>query len=324
MKSILVTGGLGFIGSNFVNYMSKKYPNFQFIVIDINDYCSSVANIDVNDNVEIVIGDISNNQLIQYLFQKFRIDTIVHFAVQSHVDNNFFNSLEFTKTNVLGTHMLLESTRIYHEKTKMIKKFIHVSTDEVYGEVLDGHPRNESSILDPTNPYAASKAAAEFFVKSYYYSYGIPIIITRSSNVYGNNQYPEKVIPKFICQLLNHEKLTLHGDGSCIRNFIHINDVCTAFEMIIWKGIIGETYNISYPNEYSILELAKLLIKLFHNNDNYSDFIEHVEDRKFNDKRYVISSNKLYDLGWIPEKNNFILNLKKLIEWYKLHQNRYK
>jgi UDP-glucose 4,6-dehydratase len=317
MKFILVTGGLGFIGSNFVNYMSQKYSNCKFIILDIYDYCSSTQNIDKNDNVEVVIGDISNNELIQYLFTKFDIDTIIHFAAQTHVDNSFFNSLNFTKTNVLGTHMLLESTRLYHEKTNKIQKFIHVSTDEVYGEVLDNNPRKESSILDPTNPYASSKAAAEFFVKSYYYSYNLPVIITRSNNVYGKNQYPEKVIPKFICQLINGKKLTIQGNGNCIRSFIHVDDVCKAFEMIISKGIIGETYNISCSNEIKIIDLAKLLIKLFNNDDDFSKYIEFIEDRKFNDKRYLISSEKLEELGWICEKTDFSTNLKNLIEWYR-------
>ena len=336
MKNFLITGALGFIASNFVNFMSLKYPHARFIILDKKDYCSSLENINKQSlhNSEIIIGDILNKELVLYLLKKFDIDTIMHFAAQSHVDNSFFNSIEFTTNNVLGTHVLLETSRIYHNETTKIEKFIHVSTDEVYGQVTDNEARMETSILDPTNPYAASKAAAEFFVKSYYYSYKFPIIITRGNNVYGPNQYPEKVIPKFICKLLDNQKLTIQGTGSSLRNFIHVDDVCTAFETILLKGEIGQIYNISsdHKNEYSIMQLAKMLIKLFHpniniENDNDSDlheYITYVEDRKFNDARYFISNDKLYNLGWQPCKTDFIKNLKDLIEWYKLNKNRYK
>lgn len=333
MKNFLITGALGFIASNFVNYMSLKYPHAKFIILDKKDYCSSLENINKQclHNTEIIIGDIANKELVLYILKKFGIDTIVHFAAQSHVDNSFFNSIEFTVNNVLGTHLLLETSRIYNDETHKIEKFIHVSTDEVYGQVIDNSARIENSLLDPTNPYAASKAAAEFFVKSYYYSYKFPIIITRGNNVYGPNQYPEKVIPKFICQLLDGEKLTIQGTGSSLRNFIHVDDVSTAFETILLKGEIGQIYNISsdHNNEYSIKELAKILIKLFHPNTNIDDeneldkYITHIEDRKFNDARYFISSERLYGLGWKPQKTDFNSNLKDLVDWYKQNKSRY-
>lgn len=333
MKNFLITGALGFIGSNFVNYMSLKYSHARFIVLDKKDYCSSIENINKQclHNTEIIIGDIANKELVLYLLKKFEIDTVIHFAAQSHVDNSFFNSIDFTVNNVLGTHMLLEASRIYNDETHKIEKFIHVSTDEVYGQVIDNEARIESSVLDPTNPYAASKAAAEFFVKSYYYSYKFPIIISRGNNVYGPNQYPEKVIAKFICKLIQNEKLTIQGNGLSLRNFIHVDDVNTAFETILLKGEIGQIYNISsdHKNEYSIKDLAKMLIKLFHPDINVDDenelnnYITYVEDRKFNDARYFISSDKLYKLGWKPEKTNFIDNLKELIEWYRINKDRY-
>lgn len=332
MKNFLITGALGFIASNFTNYMAQKYSDSKFIILDKKDYCSSLDNVDADlKNVEIVIGDIQNSELVTYILNKFQINYIVHFAAQSHVDNSFFNSIEFTKNNVLGTHILLESARVYHEKTSQLDKFVHVSTDEVYGEVLDDKARCEKAILDPTNPYAASKAAAEFFVKSYYYSYKLPIIITRGNNVYGKNQYPEKVIPKFICRLLEGKTLTIQGTGSSKRNFIHIDDVVSAFETILVYGKIGEVYNISGTDdsEYTIMELAKILLELFYPDTDFDDlsnmdkYIEYVDDRHFNDSRYYISSEKLEALGWAPVKTDFKENLRKLIDWYSQYMNRY-
>lgn len=333
MRNFLVTGALGFIASNFVNYMSLKYTHIKIIILDKKDYCSSIENINKQShhNTEIIIGDIQNNELIYYILNKFEIDTILHFAAQSHVDNSFYNSIEFTKNNVLGTHILLETVRLYHEKTNRLEKFIHVSTDEVYGEVKDNIARNETSILNASNPYAASKIGAEAFAKSYYYSYKLPIIITRGNNVYGMNQYPEKIIPKFICQLLDGEKLTIHGQGLSKRNFIHIDDVVSAFEIIVLKGEIGEIYNIGsdHKNEFSVIEVSKILIGLINgdinmdNQDELNKYLMYVEDRKFNDFRYFISSEKLEKLGWKPQKINFQQNLKELIEWYRINKNRY-
>jgi dTDP-glucose 4,6-dehydratase len=323
---MLVTGALGFIGSNFVNFFASKYSETNIIILDKNDYCSSVENIDVtNKNVEIIIGNILDTDLVASILNKNNIDIIIHFAAQSHVDNSFCNSISFTENNILGTHLLLETTRVYHEQTGNIKKFIHVSTDEVYGEVLDDSVRTETSILDPTNPYAASKAGAEFMAKSYYYSYKLPIIITRANNVYGINQYPEKVIPKFICQLLDGKKITLHGTGNSRRNFVHVDDVSTAYETILINGKIGEIYNISAADkhEYSMLELAQMLIRLFDGTMNADEIITYVEDRKFNDVRYFTASDKLEQIGWKPVKLNFESNLAELIIWYKNNKSRF-
>lgn len=323
---MLVTGALGFIGSNFVNFYASKYPQSNIVIIDKHDYCSSIRNINSkNANVTTIIGNILNSELVETILNEHNVDTIIHFAAQSHVDNSFCNSIAFTENNILGTHLLLETTRAYHERTGKIQKFIHVSTDEVYGEVLDDTVRTETSILDPTNPYAASKAGAEFMAKSYYYSYKLPIIITRANNVYGINQYPEKVIPKFICQLLNGEKITLHGTGSARRNFIHVDDVSTAYETILQNGKIGEIYNISAAenHEYSMLELAQMLIKLFDSGANNDDIITYVEDRKFNDVRYFTASDKLEQIGWKPVKLDFESNLADLIAWYRVNKSRF-
>jgi len=334
MKNILVTGALGFIGSQFVNYMSSKYPYMRFIILDILDYCASKDNIDKQSlhNTEIIIGDIANKELVTYILNKFEIDNILNFAAQTHVDNSFYNSIEFTKNNVLGTHIFLETIRIYHEKTGRIEKIIHVSTDEVYGGDDSDIAKNETSTLDTTSPYSASKAAIEFIVKSYYYSYKLPVLISRGNNVYGPGQYPEKIVPKFICHLLNNEKLTIHGEGNALRNFIHVYDTVTAFETLLFKGEINHVYNISAEHdisEFSVMDIARKLVKLFHPTKNVNDpaelnqYLEYVEDRKFNDARYFISSDKLKKLGWKPIKTNFDENLKELIEWYKGNKTRY-
>jgi len=320
---MLITGGLGFIGSNFVNFHITKYPDQKIIVLDKMDYCSSMKNVDDNNNVKIIVGNILDKHIVQKILYEHNIHTIIHFAAQSHVDNSFYNSITFTENNILGTHILLETTKEYNENTNNIKKFIHVSTDEVYGEVTDDVIRTETSILDPTNPYAASKAGAEFIVKSYLYSYKLPIIITRANNVYGKNQYPEKVIPKFICQLLNNEKITLHGKGEAQRNFIHVDDVCSAYDTILKHGEIGEIYNISAPpdHELSMLELAETIIKQY--DPNLKDVITFVEDRKFNDTRYYTCSKKLEKLGWYPTNINFKENILELINWYRINRSRY-
>lgn len=327
MKNILVTGGLGFIGSNFVNYMVNKYKEIKIIILDKKDYCASEENVLVNERVETFIGDIQNKELIMILLDRYNIDTIIHFAAQSHVDNSFFNSISFTINNILGTHVLLETARLYNEKTNALEKFIHVSTDEVYGEVTDDNPRTESCTFDPTNPYAATKASAELIAKSYYYSYKLPVIITRGNNVYGPNQYPEKVIPKFICSLLNGNKITIQGTGENRRNFIYVDDVCRAFDLILEKGKIGNIYNISadHSNEYKVIDLGKKLIQLIKGiEENEVDtYIEYIEDRKFNDYRYYISNNKLIELGWKPESVDFDKNLQELVEWYRINKKRY-
>lgn len=334
MKSILVTGAAGFIASQFVNYMSKKYKDCKFIIIDRLDYCASLDNIDQNNNIEIIIGDIGNKELITYILNKFQIDTIVNAASLTHVDNSFYNSVEFTQNNVLNVHLFLETIRLYHEKTGMIKKFLHISTDETYGGDESLIPKTEKSLLFGSNPYAASKIGAEAIVISYYYSYKFPVIISRSSNCYGPCQYPEKIIPKFICHLLNNEKLTIHGSGKQRRSFIHVDDTIRAFEVLLLHGEIAEIYNISADHntgEHTVIDVAKILIKLFHpntddnndNDDNFNKYIEYVEDRKFNDIRYFISSEKIEKLGWKPIKTNFIENIRELIEWYRINKSRY-
>jgi dTDP-glucose 4,6-dehydratase len=249
------------------------------------------------------------------MLRRYNIDTIIHFAAQSHVDNSFGNSIQFTEDNVLGTHCLLECARDYGK----IKLFLHISTDEVYGEVDRNHPgcEEEKSLLNPTSPYAATKAAAEFLVRSYYHSFKLPIIITRGNNVYGPNQYPEKLIPRFITNLLQNKKCPIHGDGLSRRNFIYVDDVCRAVDIIMRKGKINEIYNIGSNDEYNVLEILEHLINLLGMEDkSIEEVSEKVEDRLFNDSRYCVNSTKLESLGW-EQETNFIIGLVKTIDYYQ-------
>tara|TARA_B110000211_G_scaffold219312_1_gene264965 strand:- start:4789 stop:6699 length:1911 start_codon:yes stop_codon:yes gene_type:complete len=302
-KNILVTGGCGFIGSNFINIFYDRYPEINIINIDAIYYCANENNIreDIikSSRYSLIKGNICSKDLVSHIINYYAIDTVIHFAAQSHVQTSFTDSLQYTKDNVMGTHTLLECCRLYGK----IKKFIHVSTDEVYGEsMLDvqENKKTEQSILCPTNPYAASKAAAESIVQSYIQSFKMPIIITRGNNVYGLNQYPEKVIPKFIQQLNSGEKITIQGDGSCVRGFLHVNDTVEAFIKILEKGKIGEIYNIGCNEnmEINILNLAKKIHELMGIKTEVMDSIIYIKDRPFNDKRYYISNKKLKNLGW--------------------------
>lgn len=323
MKNILVTGGCGFIASNFLNYMVKKYFQYSFVNLDALYYCASKTNIlksvRQKKNYSFIKGTIQNQELIDHILHIHEIDTIVHFAAQSHVDNSFSNPIQYTQDNIVGTHILLESVRKYGK----IKKFIHVSTDEVYGESISQETdiKSEKSKLNPTNPYAATKASAEMIVNSYVYSYQLPIIITRGNNVYGPRQYPEKLIPKFVNLLLENKKCTIHGDGLTERSFLYVDDVCKAFECILFKGKIGEIYNIGTNFEYSVMEIARRLIMVIHKTNlerpgEMEQYLEYVEDRKYNDQRYNISFNKLLSLGW--KQQVFIEEgLRRTIDYYQ-------
>jgi dTDP-glucose 4,6-dehydratase len=305
--NLLVTGGCGFIGSNFINYIfpSNKY---KIINLDAMYYCADEKNVvdDIrnNPNYTLVKGNLCSEDLINHVLKSYEIEQVVHFAAQSHVQNSFDDSLQFTKDNILGTHVLLECCRKYGK----ITKFIHVSTDEVYGESMnsvDEKHKTEHSILCPTNPYAATKAGAELIAQSYNHSYKMPIIITRGNNVYGPNQYPEKLIPRFIQLLQNDNPVTIQGTGSSVRAFLHAIDTARAFQVILEKGAVGEIYNIGCDEgmEYSVAEVAKMLIRKIKNTEDYDKWISYIEDRPFNDQRYYISNQKLKDLGWTISVN---------------------
>ena len=322
MKNILITGGCGFIASNFLNYVIEKYPNFLFVNIDALYYCADEKNITqenrIKENYKFVKGNINDTNLVNFILKQYNIDTIIHFAAQSHVDNSFSNPIQYTKDNILGTHNLLECVREYGK----IEKFIHVSTDEVYGESLCSETdiKNEKSKLNPTNPYSATKASAEMIVNSYVYSYNLPIIITRGNNVYGPRQYPEKLIPKFIKKILSNQKCPIHGGGNTERSFLYVEDVVRAFDLILNKGKVGEIYNIGTQHEYSVMDITKRLVREIKGEKKIEKYIEYVEDRKYNDKRYSISFIKLENLGW---KQEIFLEegLKKTIDYYTQYFN---
>jgi UDP-glucose 4,6-dehydratase len=310
--NLLVTGGAGFIGSHFIAAMVKKYTGYNFYNLDIMDYCASLKRVRAVEgcsNYQFIKGDICSMDLVDHVMKEKKIDTVVHFAAQTHVDNSFGNSLKFTHTNVYGTHVLLEASL-----KNNIKRFVHVSTDEVYGCVGDVAAHEETSVLEPTNPYAATKAGAEFLVKSYSRSFSLPVVISRGNNVFGNNQYPEKVIPKFIRQVLDGKKMTLHGDGSNLRTFLHVDDVVSAFDILLHKGRVNSVYNIAGTTEISNRDLADRIAGLM--GKVPEDVIEYAEDRPFNDTRYFVNSEAMEALGW-KETVDFDRGLKDTIEWIK-------
>jgi dTDP-glucose 4,6-dehydratase len=329
---VCVTGGAGFIGSHFINFLWSEYQHIRILNLDCLYYCANVLNIDAQvredrcERYTFYKTDLADSDAIKTLgaiLKEHAVTHVVHFAAQSHVQNSFGESLQYTRDNVVGTHNLLESARLYGG----LQRFIHVSTDEVYGESMmhdgDEECKTEGSVLCPTNPYAATKAAAEMIAQSYHHSFKLPLIITRGNNVYGPNQYPEKLIPRFIKLLQDGKKLTVQGNGSNVRSFVHVSDVCRAFGTILSKGSIGEIYNIGgdASSEYSVLEVAKRLIKLVKGVDvdilaeNASDldWVEYVDDRPFNDKRYYISNDKLKQLGW-NTKVDFMEGLGALVQ----------
>jgi len=314
---LLVTGGYGFIGSNFINLIMEKFDNIKLVNFDAMYYCASETNVDelwrTSSRYTFVKGNLCSMDLVKHVLDTHQPTHVIHFAAQSHVQNSFSDALQYTQDNVVGTHTLLEASRLYGQ----IKKFIHVSTDEVYGESMldvgETH-KTEQSVLCPTNPYAATKAGAELMAQSYNHSFGMPIVITRGNNVFGPNQYPEKVIPRFIQQLKAGEKVTIQGDGSCVRAFLHAFDTARAFQRILECGKVGEIYNIGCDEgmEYSIMDVAKMLIEKICKTTDYDKWITYIEDRPFNDQRYYISNQKLKDLGW-DIKVSFLEGINMLV-----------
>ncbi|KAK3042442.1 hypothetical protein RJ639_000166 [Escallonia herrerae] len=313
-KNILVTGAAGFIASHVANRLIRNYPQYKIVVLDKLDYCSNLKNLNPSrssPNFKFIKGDIDSADIVNYILVSESIDTIMHFAAQTHVDNSFGNSFEFTQNNIYGTHVLLEACKL----TGQIKRFIHVSTDEVYGET-DGDAlvgNHEASQLLPTNPYSATKAGAEMLVMAYGRSYGLPVITTRGNNVYGLNQYPEKLIPKFILLAMSGNPLPIHGDGSNVRSYLYVEDVAEAFEIILHKGELGHVYNIGTDKERRVIDVARDICNLFSLDADAT--IKFVENRPFNDQRYFLDHQKLKNLGW-SEKTTWEEGLKKTKEWY--------
>jgi len=318
-KNILITGAAGFIASHVANRLMRNYPHYKIVVLDKLDYCSNLKNLlpsKASQNFKFVKGDIGSADLVNYLLITEGIDTIMHFAAQTHVDNSFGNSFEFTKNNIYGTHVLLEACKV----TGTVCRFIHVSTDEVYGEteadaIVGNH---EASQLLPTNPYSATKAGAEMLVMAYGRSYGLPVITTRGNNVYGPNQFPEKLIPKFILLAMQGKPLPIHGDGSNVRSYLYCEDVAEAFEVVLHKGSVGHVYNIGTKKERTVLNVARDICNLF--NLDCEKSIRFVDNRPFNDQRYFLDDAKLKELGW-QERTTWEEGLRKTLQWYTSHSD---
>ncbi|KAF2146834.1 uncharacterized protein K452DRAFT_294368 [Aplosporella prunicola CBS 121167] len=320
VTNILVTGGAGFIACWFVRHLVLTYPDhYNVYSFDKLDYCASLNNTRILEglpNFTFVQGDITSPTDVMRCLKSHNIDIICHFAAQSHVDLSFGNSYQFTNTNVYGTHVLLESAKAYG-----VKRFIHISTDEVYGEVeSDGDDLIESSILAPTNPYSASKAAAEMMVNAYWKSFKLPVIIVRANNVYGPHQFPEKIIPKFAMLLNRRRKLLLHGDGTPTRRYLYAGDTSDAIDTILHKGAVGQTYNIASKDEVSNLGICQRLLDLFglpHSTpEELGRWVEYTADRPFNDHRYATDGTKLAKLGW-QQRTGFEEGLRITVEWYR-------
>ncbi|USP77352.1 Trifunctional UDP-glucose 4,6-dehydratase/UDP-4-keto-6-deoxy-D-glucose 3,5-epimerase/UDP-4-keto-L-rhamnose-reductase RHM1 [Curvularia clavata] len=319
VKNILITGGAGFIACWFARHLVLTYPHYNVVSLDKLDYCATLNNtriLDGRPNFAFEHGDITSPATVKRVLRRHKIDTIFHFAAQSHVDLSFGNSYEFTQTNVFGTHVLLERAREHG-----INKFIHISTDEVYGDVPVGAADlGETSILAPTNPYSASKAAAEMMVSAYRSSFKLPLITVRANNVYGPHQFPEKIIPKFIMLLQRKQKLLLHGDGSPTRRYLYAGDIVDALDTILHKGDVGQIYNIASKDEISNTEICRRLLDNFgiprDTPAEFAEWVQHTEDRPFNDQRYATDGSKLSALGWEP-KMSFDEGLRTTVDWYR-------
>ncbi|WP_112182160.1 MULTISPECIES: dTDP-glucose 4,6-dehydratase [Paraliobacillus] len=311
-KKIVVTGGAGFIGGNFVQYMVEKYPNYHIYNLDELTYAGDLTKhqiVEKNENYHFVKADITDRKSISSLFEKEQFDYVVHFAAESHVDRSITDPEIFIRTNVLGTQVLLDAAKAID-----IKKFVHVSTDEVYGE-LDFDPTTfftEETPLQANSPYSASKASSDLLVRAYHETYGLPVNITRCSNNYGPYHFPEKLIPLTISRVLNDEKVPVYGDGKNIRDWLHVQDHCSAIDLVLHEGISGEVYNIGGHNEKTNLEVVKTIIQAL---DKSEELIEFVEDRLGHDKRYAIDPTKLEKLGWKPTYN-FDTGIVQTIQWY--------
>ena len=311
---VLVTGGAGFIGSNFIFYMLKTYPSYRIICVDKLTYAgnlSTLTSVMTNPNFRFVKADICDRKAINQLFEEEKPDMIVNFAAESHVDRSINNPGIFLETNILGTDVLMDACLKYG-----IKRYHQVSTDEVYGDLPLDRPDllfTETTPLHPSSPYSSSKAAADLLVLSYFRTSGLPVTISRCSNNYGPYQYPEKLIPLMIVNALNNQQLPVYGNGQNVRDWLYVEDHCRAIDLVIHKGREGEVYNIGGHNEMANINIVKLICKELGKSE---DLITYVADRKGHDLRYAIDPTKIYtELGWLPE-TKFANGIKKTIQWY--------
>lgn len=333
-KTYLVTGGAGFIGSNFVLYMLEKYKDVRIINVDKLTYAGNIKNLDsvADDERHIFMqADICDTDAIHKLFQDYDIDYVVNFAAESHVDRSIQDPEVFAQTNVVGTVNLLNAAKASWGLSKRSfdnRRFLQVSTDEVYGSLPLDDPEcffQESTPLDPRSPYSASKAAADLFVKSYGDTYGLPINITRCSNNYGPYQFPEKLIPLIINNAVHHKALPVYGDGLNVRDWLYVEDHCRAIDMVLRKGKIGEIYNIGGHNERNNLTIVRTIVReletVLQDSEINDSLISYVEDRKGHDRRYGIDPKKIKtDLGWYPE-TSFEDGIVRTIAWYLAHED---
>jgi len=308
---LLVTGGAGFIGANFVHHWLKEHPGEQLVVLDALTYAGDLANLDpVKDHPQLrfVQGDIRDTRLVEALLRDERLDTVVHFAAESHVDRSITGAADFVSTNVGGTQLLLQAAL-----ERGVGKFVHVSTDEVYGSIAEGS-WTEDHVLEPNSPYSASKASSDLLARAYYRTHGLPVCITRCSNNYGPHQFPEKVIPLFLTNLMDGHKVPLYGDGLNVRDWLHVDDHCQGIALVAERGRPGEIYNIGGGTELSNKELTGLLLEA--TGQDWS-MVERVADRLGHDRRYSVDHTKISEeLGYQP-RVPFVDGLARTVDWYR-------
>lgn len=313
--NILITGGLGFIGSNFYNTFKKKYPDYNLVILDSETYAADEDNIEDVRSSRIIKFSITERDRLFELFENYKFDSVIHFAAESHVDNSILNPMEFVQTNIIGTLNLLDASIKYG-----IKLFYHISTDEVFGHLGAVGSFDEKTAYDPRSPYSASKASSDHFVRAYYHTYGLPVVISNCSNNFGPNQHQEKLIPTIIKSILNGKPIPVYGNGQNVRDWLYVQDHVDAIDMIFHKGKVGETYCIGGGNELNNLRLVRMICDKIDNlkqwEQNSQDLITFVEDRKGHDFRYSIDSSKTkQQIGWGP-KVNFDEGLDRTIDFY--------
>jgi len=323
-KTILITGGAGFIGSHLVKLMVNKYPDYKIINLDKLTYAGNLANlteIEYQTNYEFVKGDIVDADFINQLFSDYNFDAVIHLAAESHVDRSIEGPMEFIMTNIVGTTNLLNAAKDSWGNDFSDKLFYHVSTDEVYGSLGEEGMFLETTSYDPRSPYSASKASSDHIVRAYHHTYGMPIVISNCSNNYGSHQFPEKLIPLFINNIQNNKPLPVYGKGENIRDWLWVNDHAKAIDVIFHKGKNGETYNIGGHNEWKNIDLIKVMCKVMDEKlgrpiGESEKLITYVTDRAGHDMRYAIDATKLKDeLGWVPSLQ-FEEGIRNTIEWY--------
>jgi dTDP-glucose 4,6-dehydratase len=333
MKKCLVTGGWGFIGSNYIRTVLDREEDLHVVNLDKLTYAGNIQNLNgiSSNNLTIVKGDICDVDLVNSLFEKHQFDTVVHFAAESHVDRSIEGPAEFIQTNVVGTLNLLEQSRIFINKTNNDNfRFLHVSTDEVYGSLGDDGKFLETTPYDPSSPYSASKAGSDHLVRAWNRTFGLPTLITNCSNNYGSYQFPEKLVPLMIINCLQGNPLPVYGKGENVRDWLFVGDHCDAIHTVLAKGEIGETYNIGGNNEIKNIDVVTIICSFLDeisprkNGSSYSDLITFVKDRPGHDFRYAIDAGKIQnDLGWSPNES-FETGIRKTIHWYLDNQNWWK